>query len=261
MLRKMVASNWGWLCGEVCSEGKGFFFRVWSFGGKPKSLERMLPTVNRSRPSAGYRSNSVLPQYLRRIIKVLMCFVFARNWYDSYGALEQKKKKNKKKMIMMMKEEDEENEERQSWRRRRRRQWRSDSCGGRHHQSLVELIRVALWFVVSTNGFGVYFLANASSVHIAKSRVSFIPPKILQLAENPTLEWNFYAVFFLGFATNIICVINGNKKCSFPMQQTSSMYVYTYFLILVYKLMTIPMFLAVLLFLEMQLPAHQVPQA
>ncbi|CAM6014541.1 unnamed protein product [Sphagnum balticum] len=29
----------------------------------------MLPTVNRSRPSAGYRSNSVLPQYLRRIIK------------------------------------------------------------------------------------------------------------------------------------------------------------------------------------------------
>ncbi len=168
-------------------------------------------------------------------------------------------------MMIMKKEEDEENEERQSWRRRRRRrrrrQWRSDSCGGRHHQWLVELIRVALWFVVPTNGFGVYFLANALSMHITKSCVSFISPKILQLAQKPTLEWNFYAMFFLGFATNIICVINGNKKCFFPLQQTSSMDVYTYFLILVYELMTIPMFLAVLLFLEMQLPAHQVPQA
>ncbi len=163
-------------------------------------------------------------------------------------------------MMIMKKEEDEENEERQSW-RRRRRQWRSDSCRGRHHQWLVELIRVALWFVVPTNGFGVYFLANASSMHITKSRVSFITPKILQLAHTPTLEWNFYAMFFLGFATNIICVINGNKKCFSPLQQTSSMDVYTHFSIPVYELMTISMFLAVLLFLDMQLPAHQVPQA
>ncbi len=148
-------------------------------------------------------------------------------------------------MMIMKKEEDEENEERQSWRRRRRRrrQWRSDSCGGRHHQWLVELIRVALWFAVPTNGFGVYFLANALSMHITKSCVSFIPPKILQLAQKPTLEWNFYAMFFLGFATNIICVINGNKKCFFPLQQTSSMGVYTYFSILVYELMTFPCFL------------------
>ncbi len=130
--------------------------------------------------------------------------------------------------MIMKKEEDEENEERQSWRRRRRRQWWSDSCGGRHHQWLVELIRVALWFVVPTNGFGVYFLANASSMHIAKSCVSFIPPKILPLAQKPTLKWNFYAMFFLGFATNIICVINGNKKCFFPLQQTSSMDVYIF---------------------------------
>jgi hypothetical protein len=41
---------------------------------------------------------------------------------------------------------------------------------------------------VPTNGFGVYFLANASSMHIAKSRVSFIPPKMLPLAQKPTLE-------------------------------------------------------------------------
>lgn len=34
----------------------------------------MLPTVNRSRSSAGYRNNSVLPQYLRRIVKVcILC--------------------------------------------------------------------------------------------------------------------------------------------------------------------------------------------
>ncbi len=26
MLRKTVASNWGWLCGEVCSDGRGVFF-------------------------------------------------------------------------------------------------------------------------------------------------------------------------------------------------------------------------------------------
>lgn len=41
MLRKMVASNWGWLCGEVCSEGKEgvFFFRVWSFGRKPRAWQ------------------------------------------------------------------------------------------------------------------------------------------------------------------------------------------------------------------------------
>ena len=30
----------------------------------------MLPTVNRGRGSASYRNNSVLPQYLRRIVKV-----------------------------------------------------------------------------------------------------------------------------------------------------------------------------------------------
>ena len=51
-------------------------------------MSKMLPTTNRTRASSGgYRNNSVLPQYLRRIVKVHSWFLrgLAVVWFLADG--------------------------------------------------------------------------------------------------------------------------------------------------------------------------------